>query len=201
MGMPCTGGYLHVREKSRKGRVLRRAGVDAETDLICSCRHVADAHLAEMQSIGGALDTIVILATREAIPHGFHLRRNSGRSPVRVATISNDRTEVLELLVFVLYRSFEPVLTIQIHHNAALVKTMMALREIGLDHKREEPLVGLHLQDRRIVITEMVIRPLPEIRVRFGGDGNHTVFYLDLLRIPRPHHLIIYLFKSHIHTL
>jgi hypothetical protein len=37
--------------------------------------------------------------------------------------------------------------------------------------------------------------------VRFGGDGNHTSFCLYLLRFPRPRHLIIYLFKSHIHNL
>ena len=62
----------------------------------------------------------------------------------------------------------------------------MTLREIGLDNKREEPLVCLHLQNRRVVITEMVIRPLPEIRVRFGGDGNRIAFYLAFRRFSCP---------------
>jgi len=78
---------------------------------------------------------------------------------------------------------------------------MMTLREISLHNKREEPLVRLHLQNRRVVISEMVIRPLPEIRVRFRGNGYHSIFSLDLLRLASPLHLIIYLFKSHIHNL
>ena len=144
--------------------------------------HVADTHLTEMYTIGGALNTIVVLSPREAIPHRLDIRRNSSRCPVRVAAVGDYATKVLELLVLVFDGTFEPVLAIEVHHNTALVEAVMALRKIGLDNKREETLVRLHLQDRRIVITEMVIRPLPEIRVRFGGDGNHTSFCLYLLR-------------------
>ena len=163
--------------------------------------HVADTHLTEMYTIGGALNTIVVLPSRETVPHRFYIRRDSGSSPIRVAAVGNDRTEMLELLVFVLYRRFEPVLAIQIHHNTALVEPMMTLREVGLDDKREEPLVRLHLQNRRIVIPEVVVRPLPEIGMRFSGDGNHTVFLFYSRGLTRPLHLIIYLFESHIHTL
>jgi hypothetical protein len=78
---------------------------------------------------------------------------------------------------------------------------MMTLRKIGLDNKREETLVRLHLQDRRIVIAEVVVCPLPEIGMRSRGNGYHSIFSLDLLRLASPLHLIIYLFKSHIHNL
>ena len=51
--------------------------------------------------------------------------------------------------------------------------------------------------DRLIVIAEVVICPLPEVGMRFGGDGDHTVFYLHPLRLTRPLHLLVYLIKSH----
>jgi hypothetical protein len=74
---------------------------------------------------------------------------------------------------------------------------MVALRKVGLDDKRKEPLTCPHLQNWRIVIPEVVVRPLPEIGMRFSGDGNHTVFLFYSRGLTRPAHLIIYLIKSH----
>ena len=77
---------------------------------------------------------------------------------------------MFELLVLVFDGTFEPVLAIQIHHNAALVETVMALGEIRFHDKGEELLVRLHLKDRRIVVAEMVIGALPEVGMRGGRD-------------------------------
>ena len=77
---------------------------------------------------------------------------------------------MLEGFILVLDGAFQPVFGIQIHHNAALVETVMALGEIRFHDKGEELLVRLHLKDRRIVVAEMVIGALPEVGMRGGRD-------------------------------
>ena len=61
MGLPGALGNLHIREHCREGGFFRRAGINAEADLVCCGIHVADAHLAEVESIVGTLNTEVIL--------------------------------------------------------------------------------------------------------------------------------------------
>ena len=197
MSLPCTFGYLHIRKQRSKRRVLRRTSIDTETYLSISGAHVAYTHLAEMYAVRRTLDAIIVLPPREAVPHRFYVRRDSRCCPVRIAAVGDHRTEVLVLPVLVLHGRFEPVLAVKVHHNTALVKPMMALREIGLGDERKEPLVRLHLQNRRIVIPEVVVRPLPEVGMRFGGDGNHAVFFLYFCGLTRPLHLSVNLVKSH----
>ena len=82
VGLPHTFCDLHVRKNSREGRFLRRTSVYSETDLVSSAVHVADAHLAEINPVSGAFNAKVIFAAREAVPHGFHIGRYGGGSPI-----------------------------------------------------------------------------------------------------------------------
>jgi len=93
---------------------------------------------------------------------------------------------MLERLVLELDGALEPVFAVQVHHDAALVKAMVALREIRLDHEAEVFLPGLHLQHRCIVVPEMVVSPLPEVGMRGGGDGNGVALDLTGCRLPGP---------------
>lgn len=91
--------------------------------------------------------------------------------------------KVLEFLILVLDGAFQPVLTVQIHHHSALVEAMMAVGEIGFHQEREELLGACDLQDRSVVIAEMVVGPLPEVGMRGCGDldfviGNREIFRL-----------------------
>ena len=93
---------------------------------------------------------------------------------------------MLELLVLELHGALEPVLAVQVHHDAALVEALVALGEVRLYHKAEELLLCLHLQHGSIVVPEMVVRPLPEVSVRGSGDGDDTVVDLAGSRLPGP---------------
>ena len=122
---------------------------------------MAHAHLAEVHAVGGAFDAEVILPAGEAVPHGLHLGRYRRCGPVGVAVVCGHTTKVLELLVLEFHRTFEPIVTIQVHHYTALVEALVALREIRLHHEAEELLPGLHLQNGGVIVPEMIIGPLP----------------------------------------
>ena len=79
---------------------------------------------------------------------------------------------MLELLVFIFYRTFQPVVTVKIHDDAALVETVMALGKVCLHDEAEILLSRLHLQHRSIIIAEMIIRSLPEVRVWCSRNGK-----------------------------
>ena len=49
---------------------------------------------------------------------------------------------------------------------------MMTLSEISLHDETEILLSRLHLQNRSVIITEMIICPLPEVRMRSGRNGK-----------------------------
>ena len=180
MRLPLTFGHLHIRKYGGKGRVFRRAGIDAELNLSAALVHMADTHLIKMYAVGGALDTIVIFSSAETVPHGFDGRVNDCRRPVGVSVVGHDTAQVLELFIFVFDGAFHPVFAIQIHDNPALVKTMMAVRELGLYDEAEILLLCLHLQNRSVIIAEMIIRSLPQISVRLCGDLNSVL--LDFVR-------------------
>ena len=93
---------------------------------------------------------------------------------------------MLKLLVLVFHRAFQPVLAVEIHHDAALVKAMMAAREVGLHHEAEELLARLHLQHGGIVVLEVIVRALPEVGLRSGGDADGVILDFTLCRLPRP---------------
>lgn len=82
VGLPHTLRDLHIRENGREGRFLRRASVYSESDLVSSAIHMADAHLAEINPVSGAFNAKVIFAAGEAVPHGFHIGRYGGGSPI-----------------------------------------------------------------------------------------------------------------------
>lgn len=97
---------------------------------------------------------------------------------------------MLEALVLILHRGLQPVLRIQIHHDPALVETMMALRKVGLHDEGEEALRRLHLQHRGVVVSEMIVGPLPEIGMRVGRDRDPFRLDAELPRLPRPGHFL-----------
>ena len=99
MGLPGALRNLHIRKHGRKRGFLRGAGVDAEADLVGGGVHMADAHLAEVDSIGGALDAKVVLPAGETVPHGLYLGRDCSGGPIRIAIVGGHTSKVLELLI------------------------------------------------------------------------------------------------------
>ena len=126
----------------------------------------AYAHLREVHAIVGAFDAIIISTAGETVPHRLYVRRDCRSSPVRITVVGNYASKMLELFVLKLHGTFQPVLAVKIHHDSALVKAPMALGEICLHDEAEILLTRLHLKDWCIIITEMIICPLPEIRMR-----------------------------------
>ena len=186
MGLPGAFGNLHVGEDGGERRLLGRAGIDSEADHVGSFINVANAHLAEIHSILRAFDAVVVIAAREAVPHGLDIGGNSGGCPVGIALVCNHAAEVLELLVLVFDRALHPVLAVEVHDDAALVEAMVALREVGLHHEAEELLTRLHLQDGRIVVLEVIVGALPEVGVRSCGDLDGVALHFESAWFARP---------------
>ena len=101
-------------------------------------------------------------------------------------------------LVFVFHRGLEPVLAVEVHHDAALVEPVAAAGEIGLHGEGEIGLPGLKLQHGGVVIAEVVVGALPQIRAGRGGDldsvcGNGIISGhsrpLKRLRVKIFHHI------------
>ena len=186
MRLPCAFGDLHVGEDSSERGVLGRAGVDSETYLVRRGAHVADAHLTELDAVMGALDAEVVRSSREAVPHRLHVGRNRRRRPVGVSVVRHDAAEVLEAVVLVLHGRFQPVLAVKIHDDAALVEAMMTLGEVRLYDEAKVLLPGAHLQDRRVVVAEMVVRALPEVGARSGFYRDRAVLDGKARGLARP---------------
>lgn len=124
---------------------------------------MAYPYLAECHTIRRTLNAVIILPAAEPIPHCFYGCPYGGGGPVRIPVIRHHAPQVLVFLIFIFYGSLQPVLAIQVHHNAALVEPVMAVRKICPYYKGEIFFFRLHLQDRGIVISEMVVCPLPQI--------------------------------------
>lgn len=137
--------------------------------------HVADAHLGEVFAIQRTFDAIVVFTPGKAIPHGFYPGVDGCCGPVGIAAIGHDTAQMLELFVLVLNACFKPVLAVEIHDDAALVETVMAFGKIGSHGETEELLFGCHLENRGIVVPEMVIGALPEVGL-WPGDYFDGVF-------------------------
>ena len=175
MSQPFALSDLHVRKNCREGGVLRAAGIDAEFDPIRTLPHMTYPQLGEPLAVLRTLDAVIILSAAEPVPHGFHLCRYGGGGPVRIAVVSDYAAQMLELLVFVLHRAFEPVFAVQVHDDTALVKTVVSAGEIGLDYEGEEFFLCLHLENGGVVVAEMVVCPLPKVGARLSGDLNFLV--------------------------
>ena len=190
MGLPGALRNLHIRKHGRKRGFLRGAGVDAEADLVDGGVHMADAHLAEVDSIGGALDAKVVLPAGKAVPHRLYIGRYGRSGPVGITVVGGHTSKVLELLILELDGTLKPVVAVQVHHYAALVEALMALCEVRLHHEAEELLPGLHLKHRGIIVPEMVVCPLPKVRVRGRSNGDDTVLHFTGSRLSGPLELV-----------
>ena len=147
--------------------------------------HVANAHLAEGLSVLRAFNAEIVLATAQAIPHGLDRGVNFGRCPVRIAQIGHDTAQMLKAFVFVFDRRFEPVLTVQVHDHAALVKPVFAV-EFRAHDEGKIALVGGHLQHGCVIVAEVVIGTLPQVGMGFGGDADGIIVYFPVQRLARP---------------
>lgn len=90
---------------------------------------------------------------------------------------------MIELLILVLDRAFQPVLAIQLHHHSALVEAMVTVGEIGFHQEREEFFGACDLQDRCIVIAEMIVGPLPKVGMRGRGDFDLVIGDCEIFRL------------------
>ena len=95
-------------------------------------------------------------------------------------------SKMLKLLVFIFDGTLEPVFAVQIQNDTTLIKAMVALREIRLYHKRKKWFIRTHLQQRRVIVAEMVIGSLPQIGVRFCDDFDAILRDHATLWFPRP---------------
>lgn len=68
---------------------------------------------------------------------------------------------MLEGLIFILDRTLQPIITVKVHHDTALIEAVVTFGKIGLHDETEILLSCLHLQHRSVVVSEMVICPLP----------------------------------------
>ena len=186
VGLPHALGDLHVREPGGEGRLLRGAGIDAERNLVSAGIHVADTHLAEVDAVAGALDAIVVIPAGEAVPHGLDVSRDGRSRPVGIAVVGGDAAQVLEFLVLIFDRALQPVVAVEVHHDTALVEPVMALGEVGLDHETEEFLPGLHLEDRSIVVAEMIVGPLPKVGMGSRCDNQRVAAHRARGRLACP---------------
>ena len=186
MGFPCTLGQLHLCENSLERGFLWRTGIDAEAYLPCTLMQVAYTHLGEAFSIGGALYAVIIFAARKPIPHGLYLCRNGCSGPVGITVVGYHASQVLILLIFILYAPFQPVVAVQIEHYAALVKPLMAVRKVSLHYEAEKLLFGLHLEYGSIVVAEMIVGALPEVGLRLGDHLYGITFDDATLWFPGP---------------
>jgi hypothetical protein len=108
---------------------------------------------------------------------------------------------MLELLVLILDRTFQPVLAVKIHNDPALVEPVVAPGEIRFDRKIEELFISPGLQNRRIVVSEMIIRPLPQVCMRLSSDPYLTAAYLIIARHPGPFKVIQFHSEIPLHIL
>ena len=172
MCQPFAFRDFHVCKSSLKGRIFRTAGINAKVYCSIAIPHMANSHLLENNTIIGTFDAIIIIPPAKTIPHGFLICSNLSCCPIRVSMIRHHTSKVLEHFVFVFDRSFEPIFAVQVHHDSALVKSLLAF-EFRFDDKREKLLICLHLQYGCIIISEVIKCSLPQIRM---GRSNNLDF-------------------------
>lgn len=186
MCQPFAVRYFHIRENRTEGRVLRTAGVDAKRNFPRCFIQVTNTHLMERLTVFRALDTEIIFSAAQAVPHGFYMGRDFRGRPVGIAVIGHHTAQMLKVLIFVFNRTFQLVFTVQIQHDTALVKTVMAFRKLCFYQKGKECFFRIHLQYGSIVIAKMVIGSLPQIGVRFRDDFDSILCDHTTLWFPRP---------------
>ena len=111
--------------------------------------------------------------------------------------VGDHAAQMLEALIFVLDGTLEPVFAVQVHDHAALVEAVLALK-FRFYQEGEEFFVGLHLEHRGVVVSEMVIGPLPQIRMGLGYDLHLVIRDREVFRFPGPPEIMNG--KAHHHT-
>ena len=96
----------------------------------------------------------------------------------------------LEVLIFILDGGFQPILTVQIDRDPALVKPMMTFGKFCFYHKGKEFFIGGHLQHRGVVVPESIVGALPQIGVGLRHDLHRLLGYRDNFRFSGPEQLL-----------
>ena len=93
--------------------------------------------------------------------------------------------EMLKVFIFIFHGAFQPILRIKVQNNAALVEALLALK-LGFNRKGEEFLIRFHLKKGSVIVSEMIIRPLPQISIRPRDNLNTAVGDGVRKRLSRP---------------
>ena len=97
---------------------------------------------------------------------------------------------MLELLILIFDRCFQPVLRIKIHHDTALIEAVVAVGEIGFHYEREVFFICLRLQNGSVIVAEMIVRSLPQVCMRLGHDLNAFIADIRAFRRSCPFHIL-----------
>lgn len=190
MGFPCALGQFHLCEYSLERRVFGRVGINTELYLAATLVHVADAHFGKVLSVLRTFYAIVIFLAGETVSYRLHLDINGGSGPIEISVVGDYAPQVLKFFVLIFHAAFQPVFAIKVHHDAALVKTVMAFREICLDYKTEVFFLCIHLEHRGIVVQKMVVCMLPQVCAWLRHDLYGVVLDCAVLRLPCPSEVI-----------
>ena len=95
---------------------------------------------------------------------------------------------MLEFFILIFDRRLEPIFRIQIQRHPALVEAMTTFGKIGFGDKGKELFFCFHLQNRSVIVSEMIVGPLPKVRMR--GGHNFDAFLIDAVvpGFPDPFH-------------
>ena len=141
----------------------------------------------EVLSVLGVLDAEVVPPAAEAEPGGFDGGVHIHRSPVGIAVVGDHAAQTLDPVVLVLDGRLEPVVAVQVHDDAALVKADPGIK-LRPYHEGKELLLSTQLQDGGIVVPEVIIGPLPQVGAGFGHHGDSVFPQFVLLRRSGPLH-------------
>ena len=126
------------------------ACIYTESYLSRALPHMTESHLTEGLPVIGAFNTVIIVSAAEPIPHDFHISRDLCCRPIGISMISHNRSKVLEGFILIFDRGLQPVITIQVHDESALIKPVMTFRKIRSHHKRKALLLCFHLKNRAL---------------------------------------------------
>ena len=116
--------------------------------------------------------------------------RNGRCCPIRIAIIGHYASQMLELVVFILYAAFQPVVAVEVEYDTTLVKPMVTFGEVRFYDKTEILLLCLHLEYRGVVVSEMIIGALPKIGAWFCDYLYGVAFDGEHLRLSRPFKIV-----------
>ena len=85
---------------------------------------VEDPHLAELSSVPGVLNQKVRSPPAQAVPY-FGGQGDIAGGPVGIARVCDHTTQTGEVVVFIFNRGLEPVFTVFIDNQAALIELML----------------------------------------------------------------------------